>query len=282
MLTGLKVYSPRTSAPVLPIGIGDANTDRVQIRGIEGLGPVKANINTTQFGSFDGELYSGSSVGKRNIVLTLGLNPDWATQSMADLRNTLYAYFMPKLWVRLRFTSDHMPDVQIDGYIESFEPNMFSKDPEIQISIICPKPNFVAVTSTTVTGTVEVDPATGVTINYAGTVATGGILTISSSAGTPSYTGYIRVRNFGLAEEKFSITPVTIDTTPKQFVLNTRQGSKSVRLMSGNTVVSNLLTSVTGIMAWPTLKPGLNNFSVVGSSAGQTWSLVYYAQYGGL
>ena len=282
MLTGLKVYSPRTSAPTLPIGVGDANTDRVQIRDIEGLGPVKANVNTTQFGSFDGELYSGSSVGKRNIVLTVGLNPDWTLQSMADLRNSLYAYFMPKLWVRLRFTSDHMPDVQIDGYVESFEPNMFSKDPEIQISVICPKPNFVAVAATTVTGTVEIAPATGVAINYAGTVPTGGVLTISSSAGVTTYTGPITVRNYGLAEEKFLVSSVLIDNTPKQLVLNTKQGQKSIRQMSGGTLLANLLTSITGVMTWPTLKPGSNNFSVVANTAGQTWSLVYYAQYGGL
>ena len=54
-----------------------ASDDPIHIRDITGLGPVKAEIATTPFATSDGELFQGSTVGKRNIVMTLGFNPDW-------------------------------------------------------------------------------------------------------------------------------------------------------------------------------------------------------------
>jgi hypothetical protein len=76
-------------------------------------------------------------------VLTLGLNPNWVDQTVASLRRVLYRYLMPEAWTKLRFFSDDMPTVDIEGYVESFDPNMFTQDPEIQVSIICPKPDFI-------------------------------------------------------------------------------------------------------------------------------------------
>ncbi len=108
MLTKVEVFGPVPL--ILPLGEGETNTDPIQIRDVQGLGPVKANVNTSPFGSFDGEAYTGSSVGKRNIVLTLGLNPNWKDQSITSLRQLLYTYFMPKRAVTLRFFSDTAKD----------------------------------------------------------------------------------------------------------------------------------------------------------------------------
>src|SRR6266542_614762 len=153
MITQMKVTNPRVASSPLPVvSLGTEATDPIQIKNIEGLGPVDATVNTAQYGSIDGEFYNGSVVGKRNIVLTVGLNPNYASQSMEFLRQCLYQYFMPKSAVSLRFASTHMPEVSIDGVVESFEPNMFSKDPEIQVSIICPQSEFVAVIPTAIQG----------------------------------------------------------------------------------------------------------------------------------
>ena len=85
----------RSLVPTLPLlEDGDAGSDPIQVIGIDGLGPVKAAITTAPFGAFDGEAYVGASVGKRNIVLTIGLHPDWAIQTIEELRQLLYNYFM--------------------------------------------------------------------------------------------------------------------------------------------------------------------------------------------
>jgi hypothetical protein len=122
----------------LPIG-GD---NRVQIRNISGLGPVKADVITVPSNK-QGDLFQNTRIGKRNIVLTLGLNPNWIDETMSSLRHDLYWHLYPMAWRTFQFISDDWPAVEIKGCVESFEDNMFSQDPEIIVSVICPYPYFV-------------------------------------------------------------------------------------------------------------------------------------------
>src|SRR3954454_24463935 len=124
MITRMAVLSPQPSVPELPLGRFMPNNEVIQIRNIEGLGPVKSDISKTPYATGRGDLFQGSSTGTRNIVLTLGLNPNWATQTMTSLRQLLYRYFMPENWVSLRFVSDELPLVGIRGIVEGFEPNL--------------------------------------------------------------------------------------------------------------------------------------------------------------
>jgi hypothetical protein len=291
MLTSVivSVLSPGASVSPYTLNLVNANAMKHQIRDIQGLGPVKADISTTPFGSVDGELYNGSSMGKRNIVFTFGLNPAWsAGESMASMRKDLYTYFMPKRWVNLEFVSTHMPNVQIEGYVESVEPNMFSSDPEIQVSIICPQPDFVASTPSGVGGTVETIPGTPVpvTIEYEGTIPVGFEAVVSS---TVNFSGKIYIRNVGVVEEEFSMSEDSPVVTPSQHLLfSTVQGKKFARVMSGTTVVTNLLGSIGGVIEWPQLVPGDNTFYIAADPTGayavpdNAWSLTYSARYGGL
>ncbi len=73
MLTRIEIINPRVPTLLLPLS--NLGVEPIQIRNVEGLGPVKASVNTQPFGSVDGESYVGSNVGKRNIV------PDSRTQS---------------------------------------------------------------------------------------------------------------------------------------------------------------------------------------------------------
>jgi hypothetical protein len=151
VLKRMEVTSQFPGAPAIPLGGFMPNDDPVQIRKIDGLGPVKSDISSTPFATGRGELFQGNSTGKRNIVLTLGLNPNWQDQTMTSLRQLLYRYFMPENWSMFRFITDDLPTVYINGVVESFEPNIFEQDPEIQVSILCPKPDFIDVDATLIT-----------------------------------------------------------------------------------------------------------------------------------
>ncbi len=280
MLTNLEVYSPRSSVPTLALGNNGPSTDAIQVRGIEGLGPVKASVNTTPLGSIDGESYMGSSVGKRNIVITFGLNPNWVDQTVSSLRQLLYAYFMPKQSIKLRFMSSTMVTVDIEGYVEGVEPNIFSKDPEVQVSIICPKPDFVASSATVVVGTVG-DGQVSTEINYNGTTPTGFVLKIESSTAKPTFTGNIQVVNETPFTQVFSLD-VTINAQ-QYFEMSSVAGAKYVRtVLIGDGSITNLLRRIATNAVWPRLDPGLNGFKVVGAEVGQTWTLTYFSRFGGL
>lgn len=282
MITKLEVFSSQPGAPELPLGGFMPNDDPVQLRNIDGLGPVKAELTSTPFASGRGELYQGGFTGKRNIVISLGLNPNWENQTMATLRQLLYRYFLPEEWCKLRFYSQELPPVDIEGYVESFEPNIFSEDPEVQISVICHKPDFVEVDATIYEGTVD-DGTLELEFDYSGTVPTGFELRVDRTVDNPSYTGAVKITHTAqLQPQVFEITPVTIDTT-KYFKLSTVRSKKRVYNVSvADGYLTNLLAWVTDVSVWPEIKPGQNLFSIQASEFGQVWTLAYFNRYGGL
>lgn len=282
MITKLEVFSSQPDAPVIALAGFVPSGDPVQIRNVEGIGPVKSDIASAPFASGRGEQYLGGVTGKRNIVLSLGLNPDWQDQTMSTLRQLLYRYFMPETWIKLRWFSDHLPTVDIEGYVESFEPNMFSQDPEIQISIICPKPDFVEVDATIIYGVVD-DGTTKQVFNYIGTIETGYELRIESSEIKPAYSGNINIWSTAFQEKQYVILKnITIDDT-KYFRFSSVRNAKRVSSVAiADGVATNLLAKMSKASVWPVLKPGENLIAVVAAESGQNWTMVYYNKFGGL
>lgn len=288
MLSKIEVHSPREPSLVLLeltylelfTSSDRASIAPIQLRNVDGLGPVKANINTTPFGIIDGEYVTGTAIGKRNIILTLGLNPNWVDQSITSLRAMLYQYFMPRSTVKLRFFTDTIGTVEISGYVESLDPNIFTKDPEIQISIICPQPDFVAVDATGMSTAVNSGP---VSYDYLGTIPTGFVLKVESASARPAYTGYIYLHDelmYPYNNQVLAVSTATIDTT-KYLEVSTLQGSKHVQNVDVSFGIrTSLLRYKSGV--WPVIGPGLNNFSVLGASSGQLWTITYFSRFGGI
>lgn len=112
----------------------------IAITKIEGLGPVKADINSTEISSGDGARFNSARISKRNIVFTFRL---LEAPTVEDSRQKTYKYFPIKTNVTLLFETDNRL-CQITGYVESNKPNIFSEEEDTQISIICPNPYFIS------------------------------------------------------------------------------------------------------------------------------------------
>lgn len=108
------------------------------IKEITGLGPAKANINVTELSTNDGGLFNSARVEMRNIVMKLEF---LAMPTIEDVRQTSYQYFPLKRKVTLKIETDNRVS-EIDGYVETNEPDIFSKNESTKISIICPDPYF--------------------------------------------------------------------------------------------------------------------------------------------
>lgn len=108
------------------------------VESIEGIGPGKATINMTEMASKDGSLYNSARVSSRNIQI--GIRYLWK-DTIEDARQLSYKYFPLKKNVTLLFETDNRMS-EIVGYVESNEPNIFSKEEGTDISIICPFPYF--------------------------------------------------------------------------------------------------------------------------------------------
>jgi hypothetical protein len=282
VLTEVKAYSSWLSAPTLPLSdTGRAETDLVQIRNIEGLDPVKASVNTSPFGSVDGDAYIGSSVSSRNIVLTVGLNPDWNDWTYESLRKLLYSYFMPKRPVQLVFYSDDMIPVEIRGVVESAEINQFSKDPEFVISVICPDPYFTALEPKVITGQSirPTDPIVS-TIDNIGSIEIGMYVQVTQVSG--SVPASIGIQIGDPAISYFNVV-ATVNPT-NYFEVNSVPTQKFVQNVDMSTgVITSLLSKVVREGSeWPVFQPGEQDFSVVTDAGVQDWELRYFERFGGL
>lgn len=278
MLTKVRAYSSWEFVETLPLADdGRAETDLIQILDITGLEPVEAAINTVPFGSLDGDAYVGSSVGRRNIVMTIKPNPNWVDWTYEKLRRVLYTYFMPKRLVRLVFETDEIAPVEILGYVESINPAIFSKNGEIQISVICPYPYFTAVTPIVVTGTTNGAP---LEFDYDGSIETGINLEVTYVSGLPLVSALVQIEQS--AFESFAASGLIGEF--HYFIMNSVPGNKYVRVVNTITgIITNLLATVREDSVWPTIKPGPNYFSITTEgTAVNDWELTYYKRYGGL
>lgn len=269
MLTEIKAYSSWPSAPELLLSdTGSAETDLIQILSIDGLDPVKVSVNTSPRGSVDGSSYTGSNVPVRNIVLTVHPNPDWDLWTYEKLRRLIYAYFMPKRPTRLVFYSNDMIPVEISGIVESVGLNMFSKDQEFVISVICPDPYFTALEPTIVTG----QAGDLVDVVYNGSVETGIRVKVTSVSGPAPNDIWI---------QEFSVE-ATVDPTMyfEMSSLPMQKFAQNINIGSG--VITNLLSRMSEDSVWPILQPGTNEFTVMTDQGVQDWELTFFERFGGL
>lgn len=117
---------------------------------IEGLTPTATTINTSIAGTIDGSFFNSCRTESRNIVATIILRGD-----IEGNRQRLYRIFPRKIPVTVYFANKNR-DVKIEGYVESIEGDLFSKQEQMQISILCPRPYFEDVnTETNVIGEVQ-------------------------------------------------------------------------------------------------------------------------------
>lgn len=108
------------------------------IKKIDGLGPPKALINSTDLATNDGSLFNSARLDKKNITMQLLLT---AAPNIETSRQRTYKYFPIKKEIEVLIELDNRI-AKITGHVESNEPNVFSKEEEMSISIICDDPYF--------------------------------------------------------------------------------------------------------------------------------------------
>jgi hypothetical protein len=274
MLTQLEVDDLQGHTLALPL---QPTTPGYVIRDIEGLDPVKSTIVSTGFAQLDGSQYQSAKRENRNIILKVGLEPYFAGGStVSSLRAALYGYFMPKNTVKLNFYIDDVLTYSIQGMVETFETSLFSKDPEVTVSLICFDPNFLAVADTTVNGN-TVATATEQTVTVAGSVETGYVFTLSVNRSISGFSIYNRRPDGSVAQMDVTIALVAgdvvkISTEPKnKYATLTRTGA-----------TSSILYAVSTSSKWGPLYPGANYYRVLVSGAAIPFTIVYKNKYGGL
>ena len=108
------------------------------IKNIEGLGPVKANINFKELATNDGSIDNSARLSSRNIVMSLQF---MESPTIEETRLKSYKYFPIKRNIKFLIETDNRICETI-GRVETNVPTIFSNAEGCQISILCPNPYF--------------------------------------------------------------------------------------------------------------------------------------------
>lgn len=168
MLSNVRVINDRGIDKLLVL---NKATDGVKITEVKGLGPVDADIKTTsRAGGASGVNYNSHHIGSRNIVLSLALSRSGA-KAVDAVRRDVYSYFPIGKEVDFRFEYSGVI-YQIIGRIESVTPEIFTKEPSVQVSAICVEPNFKIISGTN-SSVIIPDENIDVTVSNYGLIDTG-------------------------------------------------------------------------------------------------------------
>jgi predicted phage tail component-like protein len=261
------------------------------IKSITGLGPVKANVNTTEVATNDGSMFNSARLSQRNIVIQMVFVNSIYGEDIEEIRQKSYKYFPIKKSVELVIETDNRY-VRTTGYIESNEPDIFSKQEGTQISIICPDPYFYSASEDgdNVTDFYSIDPMFEFPFSNESLtepllvfgeiqIKTEGVITYSgdSEIGVMIYihaigpAEHINIYNTETREV------MTIDTAKLEkltgrgliagddIVINTLKGEKSITLVRDG-VSYNILNCLDKNTDWFTLVKGDNIFAFTADS----------------
>jgi Phage tail protein len=274
MLTRVDVTSVNGTL-VLPMA---AHNPGYVIKNIDGLGPIKATITSTSMAQVDGSQKQSSRRDIRNITAKLGFSPDYRTNTVHTLRQALYSYLLPKTDITMGFYIDDVLTMLSSGTVEDLDDTArFSAEPEMDLSVICYDPDFVAPASVRTTGS-TVNTTTTVAVPYTGSSPAGVIFTLNANHSLTGFTLYMTHQDN--TQEKLDVTGVSI-ASGDVVTVNTIPGSKGITLNHSGTKTS-LLYGVDPASQWLTLKTGANAFRCTAATTGVPYTLDYTAKYAGL
>lgn len=302
MIKSIKVTNPKGESLVLDLFHPEKSG--LIVRSISGLGPPKANINSTDLATADGALYSSARASTRNIVFNLQF---MFAPTIEDSRQLTYKYFPLKKLVKIEVETDNR-SLETSGYVESNQPDIFSKEETTQISILCLNPffydpdpsvtQFATVTptfefpfsneSTTENliefGTINLD--TRSTIDYVGDVDTGVLITIHALG---KVIGPIIVYNVE-THESIKIDLDRIKTligreysNGDDIIISTVSGDKYVQVLHDGKY-TNAISAIEKLADWFQISVGKNifNFTVKEGISNIAMTFSYRNAYGGI
>lgn len=302
MIKSIKVTNPKGESLVLDLFHPEKSG--LIVRSISGLGPPKANINSTDLATADGALYSSARASTRNIVFNLQF---MFAPTIEDSRQLTYKYFPLKKLVKIEVETDNR-SLETSGYVESNQPDIFSKEETTQISILClnpffydPNPSVTQFATVTPTfefpfsnesisesliefGTINLD--TRSTIDYFGDVDTGVLITIHALG---SVSGSLTIYNVE-TQEKMVIDLAKIKTligkdygSGDDIIISTVSGDKYVQVLHDGKY-TNAIAAIEKLADWFQVSVGRNifNFTVTKGIENLVMSFSYRNAYGGI
>jgi hypothetical protein len=273
VLTLVEVTNSRSNTLRFPV---TDSSGGYSVRSIQGLGPVDAALTSSSIAQADGASPQNARRDVRNLLFKLGLEPDYSSNTVESLRSDLYDYFLPKTNIQVAIYLDDVLFAVTQGQVETCQNEMFSDDPEVDVSIICYDPDLYApaqqVLSANTTSGTDFQ-----TISYPGSTETGVIFTLNVNRIMSSFALYNTT-----PDNKTQVVQVNGSFAPGDIVTITsivRQ--KSVKLTRSG-ITTSVLFYRDSSSDWITLQKGDNHFRAFASGAAIPYTVAYTPKYGAI
>lgn len=220
------------------------------LKGVSGLNPTDLDLFMGDYAR-DGGIYSGRRANRRAVGLAITPNPQFSQgETVSDLRRKLQRVFMePNLRgdaVTLEFYDDVSLDVlTIKGYAEKFENEVFSQDPTVNVSLLCPDPYIKKSQPTVFDGPLWVENS----FPYSGTANSGFKLKVEITSDTDTLT-------LGVDDEldPTNIFQLNLSSLGGFLVgdivdIDTNYGHRSVNIIRGG-ITASIFSGLTNSSKW--------------------------------
>lgn len=290
MIQAIEVINSRGDA--LNLSLSNPVDSGIYIKSVRGLGPVKATVAMSDYCTMDGSRFNMARAETRNIVLSLGFLPN---PTIEDTRIKSYTYFPVKDKVMVKIKTDSRTSVTT-GYIESNEPDIFSKKEGASVSILCPSSFFHSdeYQYTSFYGSMglfkfpfenigtapnikfgEFYNRQAAAIVYDGEVDTGITININAYGETGNITIHSITDNEYLVVDSAMIETKTGTKISKgdNIIISTEKGNKSA-LLARNGVYTNIISCIKRDSKWLQIHRGTNYFAISAAGGQDTARIV--------
>ena len=258
------------------------------IKSIEGLGPVKANINFKELATNDGAIDNSARLSSRNIVMSLQF---MESPTIEETRLKSYKYFPIKRNIKFLIETDSRICETI-GRVETNVPTIFSNAEGCQISILCSNPYFYSAGENGTNQTIfygteplfefpfsnesltedliefgSIENRTEGTIYYDGDAEIGitiQIHAVGEAEGLVIYNTKTR-EIMRINDDKLKSLMGSGIQTGDEITITTSRGEKGIYMLR-NGVTTNILNSLEKPIKWFQLSKGDNTFAYTASS----------------
>lgn len=259
------------------LNLGLHEDDKYYVKSVTGLEPPDRNVAIARTAA--GGKFQGVTMTDREIVVLIGLNPDWdAGETPKILRHNLYTLlntgYDPKIDVILNQGS--IPVCHEYAYITKFEASIWDSNPAVQLTLTTLNPTFRALAPFSYIPENLSETLPDI-YNY-GTAETGFMFAVKFTANRNGW--FIRTaedQNVGMT---FDMAFQTNDVLS----VSTIPGQKYVHWKKYRGKVQNKLGILRSGSAWLQLHPGHNHFVVPAQTGAWAWegNLSFTAHFWGV
>lgn len=276
-----------TSVELHPAGSSDfavlsfrdpSRSNPYNVRVIEGLGAEE--ITPRYYGGPGGSTkFHNLALGPRVVVVRIDLNPRFhLNETYSSLRDALYKHIASSRTgsLQIQFKNSVNVVAALTGFINKVEPDLFTKEQGVQLTINCSDSMLKALVPTElVVG--PLDPALTVITDAFSTAPHGFTFELAFTGVRPS----LIITDPGDPTWSFTVTPSGGFLVGDILHFSSEFNNKYLYIERGVSTI-HLADVISSDSVWPILFPGENNLSLSGAASLDWNAISYYPTYWGV